>query len=518
MVVLPAWVQPGRRPVLLQVMPTQRCAIYVRISVAQEASVSLDRQIEAAEQYAAARGWQVVATFRDDGVSATHNKPEDRAGWRALLDSPEKFDAVLVWKIDRLARRVLDFLHADESLQARGAGIVAVEDPVDMTTAQGRAFATLLAVFGEMEAESIRARVKAARTHLLRSGRVVGGTVPYGWRSVLNPDGAGYVLAKDPDRLDYVRGMVDRTVAGHSIYSTVQWLNEVGAPTPTGKGAWVYSTVERILRHPVLAGMTPFNPGNSTKTRGTEVLRDADGLPVVDESVAVVSVGQWRAMVKSLDERNTAQALPRALRAKTSGLLSGLVYCAGCEVRMHRGTTQGRPGYACPSCHQSVTNFEHVVVDEFLRQKGEHVRWSVVEEVYEGGATLLPEIEHRLDELDDLIRQAPNRDTRQSLQVEQGNLLDLRDEKRAESPSVRLVPTRGTQTFGEDWADAETVVDQRAVLDDAVTRLWVRRGSRGRRTDAQLLARLTFDWKDPGTLGPVDAPSDAALAAWAEEG
>jgi len=87
---------------------------------------------------------------------------------------------VIVWKVDRLARRVLDFLHADEALQARGAVIVAVEDPVDMTTPQGRGFATMLAVFGEMEAAAISARVKAARTHLLNDGRVVGGKVPYG--------------------------------------------------------------------------------------------------------------------------------------------------------------------------------------------------------------------------------------------------------------------------------------------------------------------------------------------------
>lgn len=85
---------------------------------------------------------------------------------------------MLVWKIDRLARRVLDFLHADEALQARSAGIVAVEDRVDMTTAQGRAFAQILAVSGEMESATIRARVQAARTYLIKAGRVVSGSLP----------------------------------------------------------------------------------------------------------------------------------------------------------------------------------------------------------------------------------------------------------------------------------------------------------------------------------------------------
>ncbi len=498
----------------------RRAVIYARISVSSEESVSLERQIESARQYASARGWTVAATFKDDGVSATHNKPEDRAGWRALLASSEKFDAVIIWKLDRLARRVIDFHLANEALKERGAGLVAVENAIDMATPDGRLVAGVLAQFAEYEADAISARVKAARRHLIRSGRVVGGTMPYGWQSVSNPDGPGYVLVQDPDRIDYVRGMADRALAGRSIYSTVQWLDEIGAPTPTGKGTWAYSTCERILRHPVLAGMTPFNPGNKDKRRGAEVLRDEDGLPVVDESLAIMSVQEWRRMVRLLDERDTAQSKPAALRAKTSGMLSGLVLCGehdGEAVRMWRGTIQGRPGYYCPTCHHAISNFEHVVVDEFLRQKGERVRWSVVEEIHEGGAALLPEIELRLDELDDLIRQAPDRATRQHLQNEQSNLLDLRAEKRAEAPVVRYVPTRGTQMFGEDWAEADNDEDRRAILGDAVERIWVGRPARsGRRTDAQVLARLTFEWKIPDDLGPVEVPDDATLASWAQ--
>jgi hypothetical protein len=113
-------------------------------------------------------------------------------------------------------------------------------------------------------------------------------------------------------------------------------------------------------------------------------------------------------------------------------------------------------------------------VAEFLRQKGERVRWSVVEEVHEGGAALLPEIELRLDELEGLIRQAPDRATRQSLQTEQGNLLELRDEKRAEAPIVTQRWDGNTQMFGDDRAEAvaETVEDRRAVLDDALATVW----------------------------------------------
>lgn len=512
-------------------MATRRAVLYARISKESEESVSIERQLEAGRQYAAARGWRVVGEHVDGGVSATRNRPEDRAGWLALLHSQERYDAVVIWKVDRLARRVLDFLNANVALQERGAGIVCVEQTIDMTTDEGRAFATMLAVFAELEAAAISARVRAARTHLIKAGRVVGGTVPYGWQKVPNPAGQGYVLAHDPDRIGYVRGAVDRVRAGASVYSVVQWLDEEGAPMPgvsqknRKREGWTYSTVERILRHPVLAGMTPFNPGRSgtseSKQRGKELLRGDDGLPVVNRSIAIMTVAEWRAMVHQLEVRGTAQTKPRALRSKTSPLLSGLILCGHCETpegvpqRMHRGTTNGRPGYSCRVCHQTISNFEDYVIAEFLRQKGERVRWSVVEDVEEGGDVALPEIEHRLQELTVELLATDDDDEADRITEQVSQLRALRREERQKPTRVVQHPVRHTQTYGEDWAEASTVQAQREVLDDALHRIVVRRGRVGRGLDA---TRLTFAWKLPEDLGPIVAPDDETLAAWAADG
>ena len=497
----------------------KRAVIYARISVSLEASVSIDRQLEAATAYAAARGWEIVGTFTDDGVSASKNKPEQRAGWKALLAAPEPFDVVIVWKVDRLARRVIDFLLAHQTLTERGAAVVAVDDPIDMSTAQGRGFATMLAVFAEMEADAISARVKAARSHLLRSGRVVGGTVPYGWRSVPNADGAGYRHEHDPDRIGYVREMVKRFNRGATVYSIQQWLNEIGAPTPLGKtGCWSYSSVERILRHPILAGLTPYNPGNASKTRGQEYLRKPNGLPVVDRSVSIMTVTEWRKMTRALDNRDTAQSRPRALRTETSPLLSGLVWCGEhgeSPVRMHRGTINGRHGYYCPTCHQSISNLEPVVVERFKWAKGDRVRWSVFEEVTEGGDELLPEISHRMDELWADLKDERNDEKAERLNAQILELLAMRNEALESAPVVTFREVGTAETYGEAWAAASSVEEQRAVLDDALTRVTVRRGAVGRSTPAKVLARITFEWKMPEDFGPVEIPDDETLASWA---
>lgn len=490
------------------------CALYVRISLSTEESVSVERQVEAGEAYAKARGWKVVGVFRDEGVSATHSKPEDRKGWRALVAADEKYDAVVIWKVDRLARRVIDFLNANEAVKGRGAGIVAVEDPIDMTTPQGEAFATMLAVFGQLEAATIRARVAAARDYLLRSGRYVGGSVLYGYKAVPNPDGPGFVIVQDEERIGWVRGMADRTLAGRSLYSTVQWLDAEGAPTAKGVEKWSYNTVERIVKHPLLAGMVPHNPGNATKGRGADVVRDDNGLPVVDESLAILPVSQWRAMVARLDEPQTGRAMPRAMRKQTSGVLSGLMWCGDPRhdepVRMWRGTTQGRPSYSCPECHQTLSTAEDLIVDHFLAERGFLLHLTVVEEVVEGGSVLLREATVRIAELGrEVVNAAPERTA--EILAEMTRLKEMQEEAKDQPAEVVHRPVGEVRTFAEDWAAATDDEQRRYVLGHALDRVVVRRGKPGQWTPEAKLARCSFEWRD---AGQVTSPTDEELAAW----
>jgi site-specific DNA recombinase len=347
------------------VSAVRHCVLYARLSVTKEESVSIDRQLEAARKYAEGRGWKVVGEFVDDGVSATSNRPEDRKGWNDLLRT-EGFEAVVIWKVDRLARRVLDFLHVDEILRGRGVGLVAVEDPIDMTTPMGRAFATILAVFGEMEAAAIASRVKAARAHLLKEGRWPGGGVPYGYKSVGSTDGPGFVLAKDPERIGWLIAMVKRAQAGETVNAITTWLNKHGAPLPAKSIArkegrppgWNRQTVQGLLRNPILAGMTPRNPGRKKSAKAADpfaVLRDESGSPVVDESLAIISFEEFESLVKRLDARATPQARKFADRQPTSPLLSKVALCDDCDVFLCRGTNQKRPVLYCPQCRQTMS-------------------------------------------------------------------------------------------------------------------------------------------------------------------
>lgn len=472
---------------------TRRVAIYARLSVTTEESVSIERQLDAARKYAAARGWEIVLEATDDGVSATKNRPEDRLGWRRILDASIRYDAVIVWKVDRLARRVLDFLHADEALRERGAGIVAVEDPIDMTTAQGRAFATMLAVFGEMEAAAISARVTAARSALIHAGRRAGGRPPYGWHNVPNPDGPGMVLAKDPATIAVVTELAGRALAGASLNSLVRWLEAEGVPPRTradrtDEERWRVSAVETILRNPVLAGLTPY--------RG-DVLRDAEGLPVVDESVAIMSTADRRRLLGALDARKRPGSRPD--QGKTPSLLGGLVVCASCDRPMHRHTANGYPHYRCAfrGCPRpsgiSRAALEAHVEERFLRAVG---RFPVVE-VTETPVDEAP----RLAEIEAAIT-----DTAAAMTADDADVVALAERlatlkalrSRAKDDAVatpEVTMTYTGQTFAEAWAGAEGVEARRSLLAHALEAVVVEPGEkRGRFLDP---SRVFLQYREP---------------------
>ena len=490
-----------------------RVAIYARLSLTTEESVSIARQLSSARAYAAARGWEVVLEETDEGVSATRNKPEDRPGWRAILASPAPYDAVIVWKVDRLARRVLDFLHAHEALQARGAGIVAVEDPVDMTTAAGRGFATMLAVFAEMEAAALSARVRAARRALVHSGRRVGGRPPFGYMNVPNPDGPGLILAQDPERIDVVKELARRALAGESLYSLARWLESTGVAPRARRGRvdaarWHEASVEAILRSPTLAGMTPYTPGRAPtdKSARVEVVRDSDGLPIVDESLAIITTEERRRLLAALDARKApGTRLPRS----DAGLLSGILRCASaeCERPLHRAVAGGRPVYRCANraCKKRVTvsreAVERYVVEEFLAVAGSLPVVRIEEDTAAADdAPRLADIEAAIS--DTLARMADDDADVAALGERLTALKAARAQARAQADVAPAVHAYRTgETFRETWDAVANDLGRRDLLALALEAVFVApaatRGGRG--LDP---ARVSLRWRveDPAHL------------------
>ncbi|MCA0297228.1 MAG: recombinase family protein [Actinobacteria bacterium] len=358
-------------------MNKPRAALYARLSVSREESVSIERQLASGHAYAESHGWEVVLEAVDDGVSATRNKPQDRDGWSSLLNSPTSYDHVIIWKIDRLARKVIDFVVADEALQKRGAGLVSIKESLDLSTDIGRMIAMILATFAQMEAKAIGERGADARRFLVNAGRRAGGRTPYGYKNIDNPDGQGVILAK-ADTIKHVEEAVAMLNDGASLGAITRRWNDSKVPMRKRRNrkvnVWEYSAIETILRNPVLAGMVPYTPGRQAGSRDSDVLRDESGLPVVIEELAIMTVAEYRQLIENIDKRK----MPGTRTNPEQQTFLGLIKCSECGSTMYKARGNGYEylrcnDKTCPSRGQAISqpNLEAYVKETVIATIGD---------------------------------------------------------------------------------------------------------------------------------------------------
>jgi DNA invertase Pin-like site-specific DNA recombinase len=155
-------------------MPTNlRAALYLRVSTDEQTTENQDIALTA---LAAQRGWTIVHTYNDAGVSGAKTRA-NRPGLDSLLNDAIRgqFDVVLAWSVDRLGRSLPDLLGTLQTLSDAKVGLVLHQQAIDTTTPAGRALFQMLGVFAEFERSMIQARIHAgldrARKQGVRLGR-----------------------------------------------------------------------------------------------------------------------------------------------------------------------------------------------------------------------------------------------------------------------------------------------------------------------------------------------------------
>lgn len=150
-----------------------RAALYARVSTSGHGQ-DVGLQIDDLHALLQARGWDLVDTYIDDGVSgAKESRPELD---RMLADAEEgRLDVVAVWKLDRLGRSLSHLLRVLDGLTALGIEFVSVKDSgIDTTSPAGRLMLQMLGAFAEFERAMISERVKAGVQRARRQGKVFG--------------------------------------------------------------------------------------------------------------------------------------------------------------------------------------------------------------------------------------------------------------------------------------------------------------------------------------------------------
>jgi DNA invertase Pin-like site-specific DNA recombinase len=181
---------------------------YVRLSRDGEDTTSPQRQRAKIEALCKERGWELLETFADIDESAFNG--HRRLAYDQMLGRLGEAEAIVFWRPDRLARSVTDFSHLLDLCKAQDVHLVSTDYQIDTSSAMGKAFVQLTAVFAELESGNLSERSRQMMAHKREKGEWVGAR-PFGWRIV------GKHLEQDEDEQRILRDIARRYVGGESI-------------------------------------------------------------------------------------------------------------------------------------------------------------------------------------------------------------------------------------------------------------------------------------------------------------
>jgi DNA invertase Pin-like site-specific DNA recombinase len=149
-----------------------RIAIYTRVSTPTQ---STENQRNDLERLAAARGWNIVAQFTDDGITGATGR-NGRPALDAMLKAATRgeFDLVAVWALDRLGRSLQHLVETVNELRALSVDLFSYQQSLDTTTPAGRLAFQVFGALSEYERSLIKERVRAGIERARRNGTKLG--------------------------------------------------------------------------------------------------------------------------------------------------------------------------------------------------------------------------------------------------------------------------------------------------------------------------------------------------------
>ncbi|WP_176955460.1 recombinase family protein [Sinosporangium album] len=315
----------------------------IRLSNLTDTSSSPERQRLKVDQWADLKDAVVVGYAEDLDVSAIHTSPWDRPQLAEWLNRPQDYDVIVAWKLDRIARKAIDFLYILEWADRHNIRIVTIDDGIDLSTEIGRMVATILAVFAEFEGRTMRFRAKQAYDHNAKMGKWTGGTTPYGYMPFKTEN--GWKLIPDPVASAVLWEIIERVLKGESVRSITIDLNRRATLAPRNHfrasrglpikdSGWSTANVLEMLRSKILLGFRHI-AGSSAR-----VLKGDDGLPVA-RAEPLISLSKWKQIQAALDERKRAKKGPRSNGSK----LLQVLYCPICRSVMYKLKSRGNHRY-----------------------------------------------------------------------------------------------------------------------------------------------------------------------------
>ncbi|MGN0592716.1 MAG: recombinase family protein [Ruminococcus sp.] len=224
-------------------------AIYARKSVERVDSISIESQIEFCQFEARGHAYQI---YSDNGYSG---KNTDRPAFHQMMDDicQGKISTVIVYKLDRISRSILDFSEMMEIFQKYDVQFISATEKFDTSSPMGRAMLNICIVFAQLERETIQQRVTDAYDSRSKKGFYMGGRIPYGFErkdTAINGIHTS-MYAPIPNEISDVKMMYEMYAHPHTTLGDVARTLQNIPKEGRREKIWNASRVSELLRNPI---------------------------------------------------------------------------------------------------------------------------------------------------------------------------------------------------------------------------------------------------------------------------
>lgn len=224
-----------------------RAVIYIRVSTVKQKNegYGLESQLEKCMQEIKNKGMIYVDKYVDGAISGT-KVVESRDGLKRLCDDVEKniFDAVVVYKVDRLGRSMKIIIEIIDFFTSKNIKLVSCMEDVDTTKSSGLMTVQLFAVIAQYEKNTIGERLMLGRETVFQNRGETGGSIPYGYKRLT--EGKKITISSEEGKI--LRAIFRASDEGYSMSAIALELNAKGVSKKRGK-KWYASTISTILEN-----------------------------------------------------------------------------------------------------------------------------------------------------------------------------------------------------------------------------------------------------------------------------
>ncbi|MBN1622490.1 MAG: recombinase family protein [Endomicrobiales bacterium] len=310
---------------------TFKVSLYIRVSTDKQLEGdSLEEQESELKKFCGYKNYLIHKIHIERGQSAKDTK---RPEYQLLVQDikNKKINAVVVKKLDRLSRSLLDFEEFMKTAQENNVEFISLRENFDTTNAIGKAMLRVALVFAQLEREQTAERISDVMSYRASQGLYNGGLPPYGY-DVINKELVPHRKEKKTIELIFYKfiDLKSTTLIEKELNSTgIQYRN----------GLWDKRTIQKILQNPVYIG----------KTRWNNKLFDGIHQPLIKKDIFDE--------VQNIFQKN--RYISKGY--KIPGWLKGILYCSDCGSPMSPNYTKKKNNkkyyyYRCLSTLNSITN------------------------------------------------------------------------------------------------------------------------------------------------------------------